>query len=260
MTPSDFLRDPIWQFIGAALAALAIALTVVIALVQARKKELGYEILSNTRLVSIKKEFRDQIQILYDGDLVSNVSLVLIKIRNTGNVPIKADDFVETAFGMSLGGGAQVLTADVIDRDPYNLPVILKIGYLDKNNVFVERVKGNSIFIEPLLLNPRRWLLSNDGDYFTIRALAVGPEELPEVIGRIVGMKKVKQVKRDSFWGGVFYGLMTGMTVATLYLTYLSLTNILPESTLSEVLLVGFMVIFSSAVGYLFSTMRSRRR
>ena len=52
----DILRDPLWQFAGAILAVLAIAISIVLYRLQRQSKELIYEIVSSTPLLGIQEE------------------------------------------------------------------------------------------------------------------------------------------------------------------------------------------------------------
>ena len=54
----ELFRDPIWQFIGAALAFIAIIVSVVTVVVQQRKKSLAYEILARTPLLTVNDEVK----------------------------------------------------------------------------------------------------------------------------------------------------------------------------------------------------------
>ena len=47
----ELFRDPIWQFVGAILGLIAIVVTIIIFILQRRKKSLVYEILANTSLI-----------------------------------------------------------------------------------------------------------------------------------------------------------------------------------------------------------------
>jgi len=44
------LRDPAWQFVGAAVAVLALLLSLLIAIIQRQRKRLDYQIITDTPL------------------------------------------------------------------------------------------------------------------------------------------------------------------------------------------------------------------
>lgn len=74
------------------LTALGILVAVGIALYfqwWRNRKRLSYEILSNVVLVSAEKEIEDKIEILYEGQSVKNVRILVIKVVNDGYQPIK---------------------------------------------------------------------------------------------------------------------------------------------------------------------------
>ena len=75
----DLLRDPVWQFIGATIAIVAIIVSLAVYFAQRRKKRLTYEILSRTPLLSMVEESAGKLQILFEGEIVRDVFLVVLK-------------------------------------------------------------------------------------------------------------------------------------------------------------------------------------
>jgi hypothetical protein len=64
----EILRDPIWQFIGAALAIAAIVLSIWIYKRQKSEKILAYEVKSNILLLSIHDIGKERLKVfLMDG-------------------------------------------------------------------------------------------------------------------------------------------------------------------------------------------------
>src|SRR5215207_9277121 len=89
----DLLRDPMWQFAGAVLSILAIAVSIILYLLQRNRKELSYFIISKTPLVNVAKDVGDKLEIRFDGKVVRAVHLIVVRIFNSGNVPILPIDF-----------------------------------------------------------------------------------------------------------------------------------------------------------------------
>src|SRR5688500_12158935 len=89
----DIFRDQIWQFIGAILGLVALVATIIIYLLQRRKKSLVYEVVTSAPLLSMSDEVKGKVQILYEGSPVQLVHLLIINIFNDGNLGIQASDF-----------------------------------------------------------------------------------------------------------------------------------------------------------------------
>lgn len=172
---SDILRDPMWQFVAALLAAIAILVSIILYLKQRRRKALSYEILSRTPLLSVKEEIKKQLKILYDGKPVRQVHLVVVRIVNSGNTPILSTDY-ERLISLNFGEEANVLTAEIVKTDPDSIQASFN-------------VEGKSVVLTPTLLNT--------GDSFTLKMLITKFGEV-KVDGRIVGVKEIQELKRPT--------------------------------------------------------------
>ena len=162
------LRDPMVRSI---LATVAICVTVSLFLIGRRRKRLSYS-LSDTRVLGIHEGVNpSRVQILFDGEAVTEVHLVTITVSNSGNEPVKADDF-ERALRFTWPQAARILTAEVIETNPQTLAPTIKIGL-------------SEIALDPQLLN--------SGDFLRIRVLINQPGKL-SVDARVVGVKQIKKV------------------------------------------------------------------
>lgn len=172
----EFLRDPIWQFVGVTVACtcglVPIILSVFFFIFQHQYKSLAYEVLAETDLITIKEEVKGKLQVLYETVPVDNVSLVIMKIVNNGSVPLESSDF-ENPIIVSLNDNAKILDAQIIETVPGSLQPILSH-------------QESSLAVEPLLLN--------NGDYITIKAVVTHYKSPPEVKARIVGVKNVSRI------------------------------------------------------------------
>lgn len=164
----DVLRDPLWQFVG---VILTIVVPVILYFVQRKRKSLAYEVISETPILSITEEVAGQLEILFQGDPVEQVHLIVYRLSNTGNVPIKSEDY-ERAVGFRFNDDARVLTAEITKTEPRNLNAEIS-------------VKEQSIQISPVLLNQR--------DSILVKALVSNYQKLPYVDGRIIGVKSITQ-------------------------------------------------------------------
>src|SRR5438445_4223381 len=105
----DFLRDPLWQFIGVIVALIAIFLTIA----QRSRKEIVYEVVSDTPILSVRGEIKDQIQVLYKGKPLADARLIILRVWNLGNTPISLNDYVEP-INFDFGQKAEILDADIL--------------------------------------------------------------------------------------------------------------------------------------------------
>ena len=164
----DILYSPIWQFVGAIFALLAILLTLSLYLKQRRRKALAYVVISSADLLSIEEGIRRRVKILFDDAPVESVRLIIIKLVNPGELPISKDDY-ESPVQFRFGKNSTVLSYEIIHKVPANLPVELSIN-------------SDGIIFNKILLN--------SGDSVTVKVLVSGRPEL-RVEGRIEGVKEI---------------------------------------------------------------------
>jgi hypothetical protein len=170
----EFLRDQIWQFVGALLGLVALIVSLVIYYRQKQHKAFFYEIIANTSILSVSDEIRSHVQITYEGSPVEDVSYLLIRFSNTGNVPIVAADFDE-AVTIRLLQHTHILSVEVIETTPKSLHAGVEVSQ-----------QNNTITLQPTLFNP--------GDSVTVKVLASQVKGRIEVTGRIVGVREIKAV------------------------------------------------------------------
>src|SRR5208283_2997382 len=126
------------------LAIVAICVTILLFLVGRRRKGLSY-LLSDTRVLGVHEAVNpSRVQILFDGAAVTEVRLLIITLNNSGNEPIRVDDF-ERPLRFSWPEPARILTAEVAEVSPEGLQPTINAGV-------------DEIVIDPLLLNPGDWL------------------------------------------------------------------------------------------------------
>ena len=159
------LRDPMVRTI---LAIVAISVTVSLFLVGRRRKRLSY-LLSDIRVLGVHEAVNaSRVQILFDGEPVTEVRMVIITVNNLGNEPIRVDDF-ERPLRFRWDEPAKILSAEVIEVNPETVQPTIKAGV-------------NEIVVDPLLLNP--------GDWLQIRTLINQVGKL-SVDARVLGVKRI---------------------------------------------------------------------
>src|SRR5437660_3881886 len=98
--PTDIWHDPLF------LTILAIAATLLVGIIgatvaywiyrrQRSKKEITYQVISDAPIANINKEVKDRVKILFDGNPVEDMNLLVLKVWNPGKVAVKRDDFDE---------------------------------------------------------------------------------------------------------------------------------------------------------------------
>jgi phosphate transport system substrate-binding protein len=95
------------------LAIAAIAVTIAIYFLNRKRKALWFDVVRNDKLFLLDEELRTRVQVTVDGRLVSDVSLVIIDIVNTGSEPIRKDDF-DKPLSFDFGNDAEVISARVL--------------------------------------------------------------------------------------------------------------------------------------------------
>jgi hypothetical protein len=171
----QLIRDPVWQFWGALVAAVGIVVAMLIFWWSRQRKDLAYELLTFSPLLTEKGLSTGKVKILVNGQEADQVHLVEVKIVNSGSVPVLAEDML-VPIGFTFGVDARVLTADPFDTKPTNLEAQLDFD-------------EDRITLRPMLLNAH--------DEVGVRALIADAkgEGSVSAIGRVVGVSVIR--KRD---------------------------------------------------------------
>jgi hypothetical protein len=203
--------DPAWIAVYVAVVAIIIATvtSILIYRKQQNRKEITYEVVSNTLVLSIEKEIEAGAEIRFDGRRISNLRLIVLRIFNSGNVPVLPGDFTEP-ITILFGEQAQLLDAEIIETTPHNLKVSLS-----RNTKSVE--------LGPLLLNK--------DDSVRIKVLSAEAIGEIKVESRIVGLQGITKFSRAKLsiinrllplWVGMFlFGWGIGVHFLTLVSPYL---------------------------------------
>ena len=115
--------------------------SIIIAFLQRSVKEITYAIMSQSPLLSVDEKIRDKVKISYEGKEVKNAHLVVLNIKNSGNIPIMPNDYVEP-IKFSFGLLAEIISVNISETKPVNIK--------EKISVVMQK---NEIIIMPYLLN-----------------------------------------------------------------------------------------------------------
>jgi hypothetical protein len=160
-----------WKVIIGMVAVLIAAFGLVYFQWWRNRKRLSYEIVSNVLLISTEKGIEDKVEIRYEGQVVRNVRLIVIKLINDGYLSIKRDDFEKPI--KFIFPGAKILTSEKVKFHPENLGT--QMAYRD-----------DWIEMDPTLLNRK--------DYVQFKVLLSGYEKMI-IDARIVGVAAIRKSK-----------------------------------------------------------------
>lgn len=196
-------RDPVWQTVGTFIGLAALAFSVWFFWLGREAKALTVTILAETPLVNIASEAGglSDLTVLYKGEPAGNVSLIQVKIENSGNRAIRVEDFT-TPLSFGFGEGFAVIDAAIIDVEPKDLGLAVIV------------VDGRAEVL-PLLLNSDdravlRFLVVNKLDPQGITSQRAGLE----ASARIVDVKTVRvQNALDEVPAMWFDSLVSGLMI-----------------------------------------------
>jgi hypothetical protein len=167
----SFLKNPVWQFVGVLVTFIAAVVSVIFYISDRPVKKLHVDILSNSPLVSINAEVPKEIQILYKGKPVQTLSLILLKLANTGTEPIRESDYSEP-IRMSLSQSAEIGEVVVQETKPDGIPIAPTV------------VASNQVQLAKFLFNP--------GDQAVLKILALNNDSTLDIKARIAGVHQIE--------------------------------------------------------------------
>lgn len=170
---TSWLGKSWWQGIG---VLVAILLTISGWWWQQSRKELSYEVVSQTPLVSLEDPTSQQLQVLFNGKPVSDPNLIVLRVQNTGNVPIPTTDY-EKPLTFRFGQAVEVLSAEITNMTPPNLSASVNIS-------------SNSVELSPVLLN--------SDDEILLKVLVASSDININAYARIIGVGEITEREADT--------------------------------------------------------------
>lgn len=136
-------------------------------------KKLEFEVLRSIKISKLdtKDPLNSELQLNYKGKEIPNGTQTTIAIVNSGEIPVKREDF-DTPIQIEIDGG-KILSSQVIKTYPGNLET--SINYNDSR-----------ITLQPLLLNPR--------DFILLSLLTDNKIEVSRVHARIAGINAIDRI------------------------------------------------------------------
>jgi hypothetical protein len=154
------------------LEIITIIALFVIFFLQIRKKTLTYTILTDSEIVPGSREGKSNIEIHHKGKVVPKVRLIEIRIKNSGSLPIKPEDYIEP-LRLRLPN-SEILSSEV--RDDQSLGAYIETKLSDRSEIVLSKT----------LLNPT--------DFFDAKILLADGDGDLSVTGRIVGVSKIRNL------------------------------------------------------------------
>ena len=222
----EYLRDPLWQFAGFVCATVALFASFWIYQLQRPRKGVTYEVLSRTNLLTVREELEGKLQVLYEGEPAKSLSLIVLKLRNSGNQPILSADF-ERPISFCTGKESSLLTAAVTQVEPPEIEADFQIN-------------GNTLIVKPSLLN--------SGDEITFKLLVRDAGTVIYPDARIVGVKSVRKAVEGN---RVFPVLVTTGVILFSVGTYFLFSNIPRAENRPPLPPVAIAGMAAAALGYL---------
>ncbi len=168
---TQIIRDPIWQFVGVVLSAIAIFISIVLRPSAKDKKSLTLIMLANVPVFHSLQSIRDELIVTYKGTQARNLNFIQFVIRNSGQLPILPSDFIEP-ITVHLSESAKIIELEQISSTPANLGLEMTM------------VRTNQLEFNKTLLNP--------GDSFTGKVVAADNSNVFTPTARIVGVSAIK--------------------------------------------------------------------
>ncbi|HLH60737.1 MAG TPA: hypothetical protein VKV20_03560 [Ktedonobacteraceae bacterium] len=141
-----------------------------------RRKVLNYAITSD-KLVSVR-ESKDSAAVL-TGDESPKAYRIVLKLWNSGNVPVLPSDFV-TPIELNFGETAQVLEAKILEMEPGNL--LIATPNISQP---ILKLDGGSVILGPVLLEKKSSI--------TLEVLLNKFSDSINVYARIAGVPQISQ-------------------------------------------------------------------
>lgn len=174
---------------------IGICISIILWILNQRRKELSYHILWRQPLVNLRGAAKRQLDIRFKGERVNDAQLLILKIWNSGHLPITASEY-QSQLKINFNPGASIVSANVIETHPADLDERSKKNETGK--AFIEQIQNEKISLNAILLNP--------GDHITLQIVARNMSGVPTVEGHILGISKITNWKRPTLIPKMFVG------------------------------------------------------
>lgn len=162
----------ILDLISTIAAVLAIILSIVMYIKTQKYRRLQF-LISSFSLIDVKSSIKEKIKIFYDDNIVSNLCMAKVNVKNRGKLAIRKEDIV-SPIEIVFNEKDKVIDWKVVNTEPPDI------------NINLERLDD-----EPYRIRLNFGLL-NPGDEANLEFVCIMDEEsIPEVRARIEGLKHI---------------------------------------------------------------------
>jgi hypothetical protein len=161
------------------IGIISIIISVLMYVHSQKRKSLGYELLAEVSLLTVKKDLHGKIKIFFEDKLIQDAWHLIYKITNNGDVPINDRDF-KAPISISFGNGTTILDAEISSTTPKNLKANLNI------------INANEIILDPLLMNSLDSIIIN----VFLSGYRSGASVAP--VARIEGINQIEYINEHS--------------------------------------------------------------
>ena len=185
-SPLDIWHDSLVQvIIGAVVALVLTIVSIVVAIwihLKGRdQKEISYSVLTDNPVLRVGEEVKSKIKIEFDGQKVAGMSLVVLKVWNTGNRSVKPQDYLEPMIFKFEG--RKVLDVSIQRMEPQHLMKSEDIKkYLEDNKPLPQNEK-DTLQLPLIHLNSQK--RTHKQESLTLKVLLSGSDGTISVEGKI---------------------------------------------------------------------------
>jgi len=160
------------SWINILLATLAVIVPIIVLLISQRKKKLTCIFHPFFSLVDVRNEVKDKIKIYYNDEIIENLSMRKVNIKNSGNLSIRKEDIIKP-LEFVFDRQTKIMDFSITDLKEEEIEIELKHN-ADKNSIQCS------------------FDLLNKDDEFTLEFVYFGgTKKVPKIVSRIDGIKRV---------------------------------------------------------------------
>lgn len=194
---TNLLTDP--YFIVPTAISILMVLIGIVTWLQTRhqKKGVTCKLIAATQVLTVQSIIQSKVKILFGNTPVKNLSLVILQVRNSGDLAIELRDYDNNnPITFDFGKGAKVLEVEKLQTKPTDFNVTL-------------RVNAGKVLLDPILLNRKneiefKVLLTGYNESYGVKVIGTRMVDVENI--QVIIPVMLSQVTRKSLyrWAIVF--------------------------------------------------------
>ncbi|HEY9679924.1 MAG TPA: hypothetical protein V6C76_18115 [Drouetiella sp.] len=170
-----------FRLLAPLVTAVGITVSIILWRLNQKYKALSYNILWHAPVLNVKGLARQELDIRYAGESLTDAYLSVVEIYNSGHLAISASDF-QTNLSIEFNPGAVILSTSIIETVPGDLEERCK-SKSEYSSAFINSVKDGRAILNPVFMNER--------DSITVQMLVKNVKAKPIVGGHLLGVKEI---------------------------------------------------------------------